>query len=180
MQWRVEPRREGYDLFLRPGFTLVFTNPLNLVVGYPKQISRARVANERNIWSRDRLRVGSVYLRIDKPSKAAVNPMHQWAAPLQPRHSQPTCALSSRDRPRSLFQACLHTIVRASVDPREFPALGRTQPSPNRPDPHKRADDWTEESLSNLTRSTLLSAVLPLFPLQRRRSPESVSRHSSQ
>jgi hypothetical protein len=36
IQWRVEPRRERYDLFLRPSFTLVLPSPLSLVVGYPK------------------------------------------------------------------------------------------------------------------------------------------------
>jgi hypothetical protein len=37
----VEPRRDRYELFLRPNFTLVLPNPLSLVVGYSKQISRA-------------------------------------------------------------------------------------------------------------------------------------------
>jgi hypothetical protein len=77
-------------------------------------------------------------------------------------------------------QACLHTIVRASIGPREFSVLGRSQSSPNRPDPYKRVEGWTEESLGSLTRSTLLSVLLPLFALQRQRSLESVSRHSSQ
>jgi hypothetical protein len=48
--------------------------------------------------------VGSVYLRIDKPSKTIVDAMHQWAVPLRPRHSQLTCALSSRSRPRGLLK----------------------------------------------------------------------------
>jgi hypothetical protein len=77
--------------------------------------------------------------------------------PPQPHQLQPARALSSHDRPRSLFKR-VSTPSFVSRSHREPFRPRQTQPSPNRPDPYKRVEDWTEEFLA--ASQVLLSFLL--------------------